>query len=114
MCDTGELQCCEPIVSMHSLLAGTDANVTCIIRGDKGSTPQLSLENSANNFERGTSRGIPAVGDCCCPGFTYQQYLLRAIQVAGHVLASDGLYLFPYTHTPTITPVCNCAACRCT
>jgi hypothetical protein len=34
-------------------IAGTDANVSCVITGDKGSTPRLSLENSANNFERG-------------------------------------------------------------
>lgn len=33
--------------------AGTDANVSCVIGGDKGSTPRLSLENAANNFERG-------------------------------------------------------------
>ncbi|KAF6256823.1 hypothetical protein COO60DRAFT_1640423 [Scenedesmus sp. NREL 46B-D3] len=33
--------------------AGTDANVSCVISGDKGSTPRLSLENAANNFERG-------------------------------------------------------------
>lgn len=27
--------------------------MSCVIGGDKGSTPRLSLENAANNFERG-------------------------------------------------------------
>ncbi len=38
---------------MLLLPAGTDANVSCVLHGDQGSTPQLTLENSANNFERG-------------------------------------------------------------
>jgi hypothetical protein len=33
--------------------SGTDANVSCVISGDKVSTPRLSLENAAYNFERG-------------------------------------------------------------
>jgi hypothetical protein len=31
--------------------AGTDANVTCVIFGDKGQTPVLVLSNHKNNFE---------------------------------------------------------------
>ena len=33
--------------------AGTDANVSCIIMGDKANTPMCKLDNSKNNFERG-------------------------------------------------------------
>lgn len=33
--------------------AGTDANVSCTILGDKGDTGPLQLESSANDFERG-------------------------------------------------------------
>lgn len=41
------------LVSCYWCHAGTDAGVSCIIYGEKGCTPQLTLENSANNFERG-------------------------------------------------------------
>ncbi|KAG2499991.1 hypothetical protein HYH03_002273 [Edaphochlamys debaryana] len=33
--------------------AGTDANVSCMLMGDKANTPQFMLENSKNNFEKG-------------------------------------------------------------
>jgi len=33
--------------------AGTDANVFCVIYGPRGSTEELRLDNSKNNFERG-------------------------------------------------------------
>ena len=32
--------------------AGTDAVATAVLSGEKGATPALKLENSANNFER--------------------------------------------------------------
>ena len=37
--------------------AGTDANVSCIVFGDKGQTSLCRLENSKNNFERGQVGG---------------------------------------------------------
>ncbi len=37
----------------HPASAGTDANVSCVLRGTKGATALLPLESSANNFERG-------------------------------------------------------------
>uniref|UniRef100_A0A7S3VHN2 PLAT domain-containing protein n=1 Tax=Dunaliella tertiolecta TaxID=3047 RepID=A0A7S3VHN2_DUNTE len=33
--------------------AGTDANVHCVIYGEKGQTPRTKLETTKNNFERG-------------------------------------------------------------
>ncbi|PNH12713.1 Lipoxygenase y domain-containing protein 1 [Tetrabaena socialis] len=33
--------------------AGTDANVSCMLMGDKANTPTFPLENSRNNFEKG-------------------------------------------------------------
>lgn len=33
--------------------AGTDADVTCVLYGEKGDSGERRLENSANNFERG-------------------------------------------------------------
>lgn len=33
--------------------AGTDANVTCVLFGQKGQTPATQLESSRNDFERG-------------------------------------------------------------
>ncbi|GLC44364.1 hypothetical protein PLESTF_000049800 [Pleodorina starrii] len=33
--------------------AGTDANVSCMLMGDKANTPTFVLENSRNNFEKG-------------------------------------------------------------
>lgn len=33
--------------------AGTDADISVILTGDKGSSKELRLESSANNFERG-------------------------------------------------------------
>ncbi|GFR41097.1 hypothetical protein Agub_g1741 [Astrephomene gubernaculifera] len=33
--------------------AGTDANVSCMLLGDKANTPTFVLENSKNNFEKG-------------------------------------------------------------
>lgn len=33
--------------------AGTDANVSCMLVGEKANTPMFALENSANNFEKG-------------------------------------------------------------
>lgn len=33
--------------------AGTDANVSMILFGEKGQTPSTKLSNNKNNFERG-------------------------------------------------------------
>ena len=38
--------------------AGTDADVTCVIYGEKGDSGERRLENSANNFERGQARAL--------------------------------------------------------
>lgn len=36
--------------------AGTDADVSVVLYGDKGDSGERRLENSANNFERGKVR----------------------------------------------------------
>ena len=49
--NAGSFRCNHGFVLYNA--TGTDANVSCVIYGDKGMTPMLPLENSANNFERG-------------------------------------------------------------
>ncbi len=41
--------------------AGTDANVTMVLTGEKGDTGERKLDSSANDFERGKVRG-PCAG----------------------------------------------------
>jgi hypothetical protein len=41
------------VVTGDVMAAGTDANVSIILHGRKGSSPELELRNEENRFERG-------------------------------------------------------------
>ena len=47
--------------------AGTDADISISILGSKGSSKEMRLESSANNFERGQVCGTVVLGQSSAP-----------------------------------------------
>jgi hypothetical protein len=56
--------CCNARCSACSDVrgAGTDADISAILVGEQGSSREMRLESSADNFERGKVGSTPAPG----------------------------------------------------